>query len=88
MASRLGATIAIGAGLGKLVARSSLEYEAIALRLATDAAFLSQCKEAARSARVTPAFDLAGRVRALESAFEAMVARQRAGLAPASLEIP
>jgi protein O-GlcNAc transferase len=89
MASRLGASIATSAGLGKLVTSSSQEYEATALKLATDAGFLSRCREAARAARTgTPAFDLPGRVRALESAFEAMVARQRAGLAPALLEIP
>lgn len=88
MASRLGASIATGAGLAELVTHSSREYEALALRLATDSGLLSRYKKAARAARFgTSAFDLRGRVRALESAFEAMVRRQRAGLAPALLEI-
>ncbi len=88
MASRLGASIAASAGLRELVTNSSQEYEAIALKLATDPAFRARCRHVAGAARSsTPAFDLQGRVRALETAFEAMVRRQRAGLAPALLEI-
>jgi predicted O-linked N-acetylglucosamine transferase (SPINDLY family) len=88
MASRLASTFVVSAGLPELVTVTSSAYEAVALRMAQEPERLADCKrrlvEARRSA---PLFDTVARVRAFERAVEAMVARQRAGLPPDTLQI-
>lgn len=88
MASRLAATFVRCAGLPELVARTSEEYEATALRLATSPGELARLRERLVAARSSaPVFDTPTRVRAFGRALIAMVERQRRGLPPDMLLI-
>jgi protein O-GlcNAc transferase len=87
MASRLALPFLRELGLDELVAGSVKEYEERATRLAVNRneleAFKNKVREAGAGA-VT--FDAPQKVRGLERALAAIVERQRAGLAPATLE--
>ncbi|MGH8668606.1 MAG: tetratricopeptide repeat protein [Burkholderiales bacterium] len=86
MASRLCAALVHGAGLPEFVVNDLEAYESKALELAGSPALLAEAKARLLQARSTsPFFATHDRVRAIERAFEAMIERQRAGLAPAML---
>lgn len=88
MASRLAATFVRSAGLPELVARTSEEYEATALRLATSAGELGRLRERLVAARSSaPVFDTPARVSAFGRGLLAMAERHRRGLAPDTLLI-
>jgi protein O-GlcNAc transferase len=85
--SRVSASILGAAGIADHVTGSLRDYHDLALRLARDPAALARARERAAAARRTPLFDTAGFTRNLEAAFRAIIARQRAGLAPDHLTI-
>lgn len=85
--SRVSASILGAAGMADHVTSSLQDYHDLALRLARDRAALTQARERTAASRRTPLFDTAGFTRHLEAAFRAIVARQRAGLAPDHLTI-
>ncbi|HEY4922649.1 MAG TPA: tetratricopeptide repeat protein [Xanthobacteraceae bacterium] len=81
-ASRVSASILTAAGLDDLIATSFDSYFDRALALARDPAALARLKTRVLAVRASALFDTAQFTRGLEAAFAAMVARQRAGLAP------
>ena len=87
--ARLGATILHAAGLDELVVADLEAYESLALDLAGDPA-----RRRALSARLIAArdssalFDTSRFCRHLERGFEMIVERDRAGLRPATIEVP
>jgi predicted O-linked N-acetylglucosamine transferase (SPINDLY family) len=86
-ASRVSASLLRAVGLDELATRSVREFEALAVRLARDRESLRALRnrlEAARAA--SAAFDVASLARGLESLYERMVARHRAGLVPEHLD--
>ncbi len=88
MASRIAASFLRCLGLESLVARTVQEYESKALMLAREPGTLDRVRqELAGRRRGAPLFDTAARVRALERAIEAIVARERAGSTPALLKV-
>ncbi|HLH92383.1 MAG TPA: tetratricopeptide repeat protein [Xanthobacteraceae bacterium] len=86
-ASRVSASILAAAGLGDLVAESLDAYFDLTLAIARDAGALARLKARVAQARTSALFDTARFTRGLEAAFAAMVARQRAGLAPDHIAI-
>lgn len=80
--SRVSASILSAAGMTDFVTGSLADYHDLALRLARDPAALAQARTRAAAARRTPLFDTAGFTHNLETAYRAIVERQRAGLAP------
>lgn len=88
-AGRCAASIVLNAGMPELIADSLSDYEARALRLATDRQAMTEVRtRLARQLGVAPLWDAVGLARLLEQAFEAMWARHRAGWAPASFALP
>lgn len=85
--SRVSASILAAAGLGDLVADSLDAYFDLALALARDGDARARLKARVAQARASALFDTSRFTRGLEAAFAAMVARQRAGLAPDHIEI-
>jgi predicted O-linked N-acetylglucosamine transferase (SPINDLY family) len=86
-ASRVSASILAAAGLRDLVADSLEEYLDLALALARNGDALAQLKARVARAHGSALFDTSVFTRGLEAAFAAMVARQRAGLAPDHLVV-
>ena len=85
---RVAAGLLHAVGLPELVANSLSEYEALALRLAQDADWLSAIKTRLLGNRNSePLFDTARFTRDLESAYSAMWKRQRMGLPPAAIAV-
>jgi predicted O-linked N-acetylglucosamine transferase (SPINDLY family) len=88
-ASRVGASILTAAGLSELIAESLGDYEALALRLASDPALLAEKKAKVATARKTaPLFDTEFTVRHLESAYRAMWERWRREEKPQGFAVP
>jgi predicted O-linked N-acetylglucosamine transferase (SPINDLY family) len=86
--SRVGASLLAAAGLPELITRSLSEYEASALRLARDPAMLDGLRQRLVANRAqAPLFDMPRLAAHIESAYETMVARARAGQPPAPLRI-
>lgn len=86
--ARCGASIAHAIGMEELVARDEAHYEALALRLATEPAYLSNIKLRLKRERAqSELFDPASLARAFENAYEQMWARHAAGHAPASFAV-
>jgi predicted O-linked N-acetylglucosamine transferase (SPINDLY family) len=82
-AGRMGASLLRAVGLPELVTATEAEYEALAVELARNAGQMQAIREKLRQNRTSaPLFDTARFARHLEAAFEAMVARSDAGLAP------
>ncbi|HEX9464174.1 MAG TPA: tetratricopeptide repeat protein [Alphaproteobacteria bacterium] len=72
-AARVGASLVRSVGLNDLIARTPEEYEAIALRLASDPAALAAVRNRLAKAKATsPLFDTARFVRHLEAAYRTM----------------
>jgi predicted O-linked N-acetylglucosamine transferase (SPINDLY family) len=88
MAARTGESLVRAAGLPELVARDPEEYVRTAIRLAVEPEALRALKARLRANRQTaPLFDTAGRVRALEAAFQEMYDRMMRGDPPASFDV-
>ena len=88
LASRAGESLVRAAGLPELVADDQETYVRTAVRLATDRSELQALTERLRANRHTaPLFDTAGRVRALEAAFQEMYDRMMRGEPPASFDV-
>jgi predicted O-linked N-acetylglucosamine transferase (SPINDLY family) len=88
LASRAGESLVRAAGLPELVANDQEEYVRTAVRLASDRAALMDIKHRlAANRRTAPLFDTAGRVRALETAFQKMFDRMLRGEPPASFDV-
>lgn len=87
-ASRVGASLLTAVGLPELIAHARDEYERKALDLATRLDYLTAIKiELSQNRLTTPLFDTARFTRNIEKAYEAMIERQRAGLAPDHIDI-
>jgi len=87
-ASRVAASALKAVNLPELIAQTPEQYEAMALKLARDAASLAQIRARLREARTTaPLFDAHTFTRDLESAFETMWARHREGAPPVSFAV-
>ena len=86
--SRTGASILTAAGLTDLIADSLADYEAEALRLATDPTALASLREKLQATRETCArFDRPRLARHLESAYMTMWRRHADGLPPESFHV-
>jgi protein O-GlcNAc transferase len=89
MASRLGASMCHAAGLPQVVFDNKDAYVAGTVRLGRDAEALLQLRARLRDAVPGSALlDTAARIREWEAAWELMVQRSRAGLAPAGFDVP
>ena len=87
-ASRVATSLSHAVGLPELSAGSLAEYEALALRLARDPAERARQRTHQLAARETaPLFDAPGFTRALEAAYDRMVAMGRAGESPRGFAI-
>ncbi len=87
-AGRVAASLLTAIGLPELITHSLADYEALALKLATDGAALAGIKERlARNRGTYPLFDTARATRHIESAFTTMVERHRRGEAPESFDV-
>jgi predicted O-linked N-acetylglucosamine transferase (SPINDLY family) len=88
MASRACASLLQAANLPELVMRDREEYVRTAVRLANEPDLLRSFKQRlAANRRTAPLFDTAGRVRALEAAFQEMYDRMMRGEPPASFDV-
>jgi predicted O-linked N-acetylglucosamine transferase (SPINDLY family) len=88
-AGRMAASLLDNVGLPELITRSADEYEALAIKLATDPALLAQLRGRLKDGLPTaPLFDTRRFTRHLESAFTHMVERQRRGLPPDTFAVP
>jgi predicted O-linked N-acetylglucosamine transferase (SPINDLY family) len=88
LASRAGESLVRAAGLAELVMRDREDYVRAAVKFGTDRAALSDLKQRlAANRRTAPLFDTAGRVRALETAFQKMYDRMLRGEPPASFDV-
>ena len=88
LASRAGESLVRAAGLPELVTDDQETYVRTAVRLATDRTELQALKPRLAANRHTaPLFDTAGRVRALEAAFQEMYDRMMRGEPPASFDV-
>ncbi len=89
MASRLGGSIIRAAGLPQCVFTDPASYAAEAIALGRDREKLARLRAQLQTARPrAPLFDAQARVRETEAAWTIMVERYRAGLAPASFDVP
>jgi predicted O-linked N-acetylglucosamine transferase (SPINDLY family) len=88
MAARMGESLVRAAGLPELVVQDRDGYVETAVRLACNRAALREATDRLRSNRKrAPLFDTAGRVRALEAAFQGMYDRMMRGERPASFDV-
>lgn len=88
-AARVAASLLTNLGLPELVATSPDDYEARAIAFARQPQRLQAVRAALQQARLnSPVFDGRQFARQLEKAFDAMLARHRAGLPPAAMEVP
>jgi predicted O-linked N-acetylglucosamine transferase (SPINDLY family) len=88
-AARTGAGMLGLAGVPELAADGTGPYVALAIRLATDPGYRAAMRARLLDGRTTSRlFDCRGRVRYLEAAYRQMAAQARAGLPPASFEVP
>jgi predicted O-linked N-acetylglucosamine transferase (SPINDLY family) len=86
--SRVAASILTAHGLADLVTPDEAAFEALAISLATDPPRLAAIRARVEANRAThPLFDVGLYVRHLEAAYEAMVARLRAGEPPAPIDV-
>ncbi|MBR1166932.1 tetratricopeptide repeat protein [Bradyrhizobium liaoningense] len=88
-AGRVAASLLHALDLPELITHSRDEYEGRAIELARDHERLRGIRETLEERRLTsPLFNTPLLTRSLEEAFEAMVRRYRAGLAPGHIEVP
>lgn len=87
-ASRIAASLLEAAGLPDLVTRSFEEYEALAVRLATEPGLLAACRDRLKRNHAThPLFDSTRFTRALEQAYVRMWERSERGESPAAFDL-
>ena len=85
---RMAASMLHAVGLSELVAESLADYEARALKVATDPAFCASLKQRlARNRGALPLFDTARFARNIEAAYLTMWQTHRQGLPPASFAV-
>lgn len=88
LASRMAGSLLRAVGLPELITYNTADYEALALRLATDRALLNGFRaRLAANRRSSPLFDTARFCRDLESAYTSMWARHCRGEAPADFRV-
>ncbi|MDQ0453802.1 O-linked N-acetylglucosamine transferase, SPINDLY family protein [Rhizobium paknamense] len=88
-ASRVSESLLSALNVPELLAEDEAGYEALAIELATDTAKrLALRKKIEANRFMAPLFDTERFTRHLERAYEMMVERQRAGLAPAAFDVP
>jgi len=88
-ASRMAASLLNAIGLPELVTHSLEDYEALALKLATDAPLLAEIRaKLARNRTTCPLFDTDRFRRHIESAYVTMWERYQRGEPPASFAVP
>jgi predicted O-linked N-acetylglucosamine transferase (SPINDLY family) len=88
-ASRVAGSLLHAVGLPELITDSLEAYEALALKLARDAALLASFRQRlARDRDTCPLFDTTRFTRHLEAAYTAMWERQQRGEAPESFAVP
>lgn len=88
-AARVAASLLHAMGLPELIARSSEEYEDLALELAKNTALLANIRaRLARNRETHPLFDTERFRRHLEAAYFAMWERHQSGELPASFAVP
>jgi len=87
-AGRVAASLLHAVGLPELVTENLADYEALALKLATDRTLLQSVVDKLAQNRLTrPLFDTARFARHVESAYETMVERWQRGEPPASFSV-
>jgi predicted O-linked N-acetylglucosamine transferase (SPINDLY family) len=87
-ASRMASSLLHAIEMPELIATSIEDYEALALKIASDPDLLKSTKDKlARNSLDTPLFDTAKYTRNLEAAFITMVERHRRGEQPASFAV-
>ena len=87
-AGRVGASLLDAVGLPELITSTAEEYETLAIALAQSPQRLAAIKQKLADNRTTaPLFDGKLTARHLEKAYEAMLARHRAGLPPDHIEV-
>jgi predicted O-linked N-acetylglucosamine transferase (SPINDLY family) len=87
--SRVGASLLRAVGLPELVTENFSDYEALALRLATDRAALAEIRRRLAAQLPTAAlYDTPRYTRHLEAAYRTMVERARLGLVPQAFDVP
>ena len=87
-AGRVAASLLHAVGLPELVTENLADYEALALKLATDRPLLKSVVGKLERNRLThPLFDTARFARHIESAYESMVERWQRGDPPASFSV-
>ena len=87
-AGQVAASLLSAVGMGELITASVEDYQAFALRLARNPGELGTLRDKLRANREAyPLFDTVRFTRNLEAAYERMVARQRAGQPPESLDL-
>jgi predicted O-linked N-acetylglucosamine transferase (SPINDLY family) len=85
---RVAASLLAAVGLSELATENLDEYEALAVRLAGDAALLQQMRDRLAGNRLTtPLFDTDAYRRHLEAAYRTMVERRESGLPPDSFAV-
>jgi predicted O-linked N-acetylglucosamine transferase (SPINDLY family) len=87
-AGRVAASLLNAVGASDLVTRSWADYEALALRLATDAGALAAVRKRLSQVKAQPLFDTDRYRRHIEAAYEAMLERHKRGLTPESFDVP
>jgi predicted O-linked N-acetylglucosamine transferase (SPINDLY family) len=88
-AARVAGSLVRAVGLPELIAASLEDYEELAVQLAQDPRRLEGLRARLEANRGSaPLFDTARYARHLESAYTLIHARHRAGLPPASIEVP
>jgi protein O-GlcNAc transferase len=88
-AGRVAASLLNAVGVPELITRTRDEYENVALELATHPAKLALIKDKLSQNRLTtPLFDTELFMRHIQSAYEAMYERYKAGLSPDHIYVP
>jgi protein O-GlcNAc transferase len=87
-AGRVAASLLGAVGMSDLVTHSWPEYEALALKLATDPAAMAAVRARLAKARSMPLFDTERYRRHIEAAYEGMSERYQRGVTPESFAVP
>jgi len=88
-AARVGASVVHAVGLPELAAATRVDYERLAMELATDPARLAELRERLAQNRTTmPLFDSERFTRHIETAFELAYDRFWEGMAPDHIRVP
>ncbi|MEA2824187.1 MAG: protein O-GlcNAc transferase [Alphaproteobacteria bacterium] len=87
-AGRVAASLLAAVGLPEMITRSLADYEALALKLATDPALMASVRaKLARNRDTYPLFDTPRLARHIEAAYRTMWVRHQSGLAPVSFAV-